>query len=255
MGFKIETVATASIQCEDYVYFNSREENRMKETLPLLHNVALQYALKNVTAPSYRIRSFMPTYVDDFKCARHPLYIYPAVPVKVDIAAGAYMPRKGYQPNTVTSVLKIGWQDDAYRTFTTKTSKNILQFSDIKIIDPCTTFATFITSSLSFQDLVKAIPPIIRLGKLSSKASVTLSQVKFVAETKKGQCNWLLNPVDLPPGLKIGRDYVASITRMNPNDLIHDVHFSKEIPMISILDCHIALPVSYHFQALGVGAT
>lgn len=253
MKFDIKTVALAKIRCDDYIYFNSREENRMKETLPLLHNIGLQYALKNVIAPSIRIHSFVPTYLEDFQKAKSPIYVYPALPIRDDAPEKSEGHQRVVKQSAATTIFKIGWQDDDYRTFNKPTSKNLLQFSDIKVIDPETTFATFVTSSLPFGTLISGIPQVIRLGKLASKATVTLIEVPFSLKNSSGYCDWLLNPVDLPRGLKIGQDYIASITRMNPNDLIYSVRFKTSIQMINLSDQKLMLPLSYHFQ--GVAAT
>ena len=257
MSFNIKSVATMTIQFEDYIYFNSREENRMKETLPVLHNIALQYALKNVQVPSYRLYSFVPSYIDDFKTMKNPFYIYPALPATIDHRGASGISVRSASPET--SIMKIGWQTDDYRSFSEQTRVNLLQFSDIKVLDPGNTFITFVTSSLPFDQLARCIPSIIRIGKFNSKASIAVKETEFYPvratdDIKRMACDWIVNPIDLPSGLKIGRDYVASLLRMNPNDLLRDVTFTRPVPAIRLKNAgNITIPICYHFQ--GVNAS
>ena len=247
MTFDIKTVAAITIAFDDFVYFNSREENRVKEMLPVLHNISLQYAFKNARS-RYRIHELVPDYENEIARAVHPYYIYPAIPINVN---GNIPDFSGSAASMMTTMFPIGWQSDSYRTFTSQTSTNMLQFSAIKVAAPGNVFGTFITSSLAFKDLLAAIPGYIRLGKFSSKARVDVSEAKFSIRTDKGFCKWLVNPVDLPPGLKIGRHYVASLRRMNPNDLIHDVAFNSPVQLIDVTigNATTSLPVCYNFES------
>jgi CRISPR type I-D-associated protein Csc1 len=233
--FPINTVAVAAITFEDFVYFNSREENRIKEMLPVLHNVALQYAFKNASS-RYRIHELVPDYTGDIARALHPYYIYPAMPVST----------------MKTTMFPIGWQSDSYRTFSSQTSTNLLQYATVKVATPENVFKTFVTSSLTFERLESAIPRIARLGKLSSKVAIQLEQARFSIKETGGKVDWTINPLDLPPGLKIGRDYTGSLQRMNPSDLLHGVSFKTPVPVIDAYhDNHaISLPVCHHFQGM-----
>lgn len=248
MTFPINTVAVATITFDDFIYFNSREENRVKEMLPVLHNIALQYAFKNATS-RYRIHELVPDYVGEIGKGVHPYYVYPAMPVTtrdgVPDLASAPAPMK-------TTMFPIGWQSDSYRTFSSPTSMNLLQYATVKVASPGNVFATLIASSMPFGQLSVAIPRIARLGKLSSKVSVHVEQAKFTVKTVAGRCNWLINPIDLPPGLKIGRDYTGSLRRMNPNDLLFGMWFTTPVPVIEVHHNRqsITLPICHHFQGL-----
>ncbi len=241
MTFAINTVAVASITFEDFVYFNSREENRVKEMLPVLHNIALQYAFKNASSV-YRIHELVPDYTGDIARAVHPYYIYPALPVS----------RQGTPTSMKTTMFPIGWQSDNYRTFSSQTSTNLLQYASVKIANPENVFKTFVTSSLPFDRLVATIPRVARLGKLSSKVSISIEQARFSIKEVDGKVNWTINPLDLPAGLKIGRDYTASLQRMNPSDLLHDVTFKTPVPVITLHEDNrvTSIPVCHHFQGL-----
>ena len=251
--FNINTVAMARLTAKDYVYFNSREENRMRETFPILHNIALQYAMKNVVGGcGYRMHDLVPTYVEDFERALHQFYIYPAVP-SMSLSRNMQVSER-LQASTINTI--FGWQSESYRTFSEQTSNNLLQYTDVKLLEPGNEFITFITSEMNFEDLRKNIPHYIRLGKLMSTVEMELVECKFNRRTGEAgdTMTWYINPIDIAPTLKIGHDYISSLFRMNPCDLLHHITLRRDgAPLISITmpdNQHVLLPACHHFQAL-----
>lgn len=251
--FDIKTVAMTRFVAKDYIYFNSREENRVRETLPIIHNIALQYAMKNVTGKrGYRMHELVPTYVADFEKARHLFYVYPAIPA-LSVSRNLRVSKR--LQATAVNVL-FGWQSDSYRTFSEQTSRNLLQYTGVKLLEPGNEFITFISSNLDFDELQEVVPRYARLGKLMSTVEIKLVECAFNEWHGKGgeSVSWYVNPLDIDPSLEIGKDYISSLLRMNPCDLLHHVTFiAGGSPFLSVTTPEgktITLPACHHFQAL-----
>ena len=230
----VKSAGIVAITFEDFIRFTSREENRNRITYPILHNIAMQYAFKNVHAPATRLYSYVPTYHDDFKNATIPYYLYPAVPSRTihEFNGKLSCDDETFAPST--NVI-FGWQDDFYRSPGVKERQkyNMLAFNYISMIDPETTFITFFTSSDSFDNL--HFPSTIRIGKQGGKASVIVQECRFKMNPGQNYFDWFLNDYDLPPSMKIGRDYtVLKIKKMEPCSLIKRVKFHHPIDHVRI---------------------
>jgi CRISPR type I-D-associated protein Csc1 len=235
-----------AITFEDFIRFTSREENRNRITYPVLHNIALQYAFKNVHASSTRLSSHVPTYHDDFHRSNVPYYLYPAAPAASlhEFNGKLVCDDEPFSPST--NVI-FGWQDDLYRSPGVKERQkfNMLAFNYVSMLDPDITFITFFTSSRPFADL--HFPSNIRVGKQGGKASVVVSECKFARNPGQAYFEWFLNDYDLPPAMKIGTDYtVLKVKKMEPCTLIKRVKFSRAIE-------HVRISVSRSFwQSINV---
>ena len=238
-----KTVAILKIEFQDYMYFTSREERRHKITIPILHNIALQYVLRNVNSGELRLYSMIPHYIEDFKDKKHDYYIYPAIS-KYSIASDRLWASS-------TGVV-FGWQSDQYRTFSNPTSTNMLQCTSVKLLDPENEFFTFIISeSLSFDELKNIVPKYARIGKMRSKIKIEITNCDFqFIGGYTGKTNWWLNPNDLPKSHEVGMDCIGNYLDMLPNGLMSSVYFQKAINAIKLkLHNHkITIPVCEHFQ-------
>lgn len=225
---------------KDYIYFTSREENRSKITIPILHNIALQYAFNNVKG-KYRLHDFIPSYQKDFQESHvnQKFYIYPAISIMSQNTLTAHS----------TNIL-FGWQSEKYRTFNELSSTNMLQFTNVILLDPENTFITYISSEMAYDEMKRFLPAYIRSGKTRGKIKVDVEKINFnEKENYVGKTNWWINPLDLPRHLKMGRDYVGTYFQMLPNGLFFQVIFKSPISIFQ-LENGIIIPKCVHFQNL-----
>jgi len=230
---------------EDFLYFTSKEENRSKIVTPILHNIGLQYAFHNVHH-NLRIYNFVPSYIEDYKSMNiDDLYIYPAIPIQSI---------QSHLQANMTSVI-FGWQSDLYRTFSEQTKTNMLQYSNVQLMNPENIFIGFMATKLSVDQVKEKIAKYIRIGKLRSKVKIELFDTKSnIQQEYIGKTNWWINPNDLPPHLEAGNHYYGNYLQMLPNGLFSNTHFNLPIDVfkcqytIENKQYYFTIPVCEHFQ-------
>jgi CRISPR type I-D-associated protein Csc1 len=226
---KMTSAGMIIIESEDYIRFTSREEVRTKITYPVLHNIALQYAFKNVRSRGNRLKKMVPSYLEDFKRTPPPYYLFPAIPVSsIRRGKNGAIHCDDEPVSPMTSVL-FNCQDNDYRSENIEKAErrswNMLMYSNVFMINPETVFVTFFLSGKSLDEL--SFPSIVRIGKKGGKCKVTVIECN-VEPGKPGNSyvNWFVNANDIAGNTKPGTDYtVFKIMKMNPCALIKKVKF------------------------------
>lgn len=229
---------------EDYLYFTSKEENRTKITFSILHNISLQYAIKNAKS-SYRLYDCIPTYVSDFEQLHQKnLYLFPALPKHSINSLNS--------GNTIS--LLFNWHSDQYRTFNEQTKYNILQFSNVKLLTQENVFEGYIITSLNYTELKNQIPKYIRIGKLFTKVKTDIIELDSnIQQNYTGKITGLINPNDLPKNYNPGSHFVGDLIKMHPSYLFFNVNCLKPISIIKTTNNDIILPICEHFQHIVKG--
>lgn len=188
------------------MYFASREIGKLYETVPLIHNYALCYALGFATSP-YFCRNQIPRYSEELTpLNKQGLYITPAM------------------ATTFTSVTNT-WKytrHESYRESQPQkqdTAINLPMIGRVKAIDVESKFRFYVLSESSVD-----IPHWIRLGKWMSKAEVIVASIWDTKPCSgKYECSILLNPLDLM-GSEEHEIHSYSTFNVPPISLIKNVH-------------------------------
>lgn len=194
------------VELHDPVYFASREIGKLFETVPVLHNYALSYALGLVVSP-YHSASQVPRYQLDLEPLNN---------------AGIYVtPAKGVAFTGVTETWNFA-RSEGYHLKERKQSDaaiNLPLIGHNKMLDTGSVFRFYIYSLEALK-----LPRWIRLGKWMSKAELVIESV-FQPKVENGafNCTHLMNPLDL---MGSGNCKIAtySVFNMPPVSLIKNIY-------------------------------
>lgn len=221
------------IVMHDFLFYSSREIGYLWETIPVIHNYALTYALgfckSNYHSPNPQIPLY-DKHLSEVNCRK--LYVTPAM---ISFAeSGAQI--------SDTQGWSFGFNGEKYHLKMAQreqTAKNNPLIGRNKVISPEVAFTAFLISQE--HNNVK-IPQWIRLGKWDSKAEVTVKEQRFTLDEGKFDCQIYLNPLDIPQKCKM---LSYDVLNMPPVSLIK--RLTAEAKYIK-LENNIILPnnLSYH---------
>jgi CRISPR-associated protein Csc1 len=206
MANGLPIIHVGAVELHGDLFFASLEYHDMAETLPVLHNYALTYALDLCTKETGRVsplydpterRKQRPCYDQDFAWLnRVGIYVTPAKPYGTPpMIIRQYASRIDEYLHTESKLDDVLWYEKDPRKRGLNTLASIFPLHGfMKVMAPTARLIFYI-----YGPITDYVPPrrYVRLGKFNTKAYVTLRRCDVVALEDAVETTHPLNPVDV----------------------------------------------------------
>jgi CRISPR-associated protein Csc1 len=194
----------------DYLFFATREIGYLWETVPIIHNYALTYALGFCHSTYHSPNPQIPKYNKHLEQVNiQGLYVTPA---KLNLALSG---------SQLSDTQTWSFAFNGEKNHLTMADRDYTRYNNPligrnKVIHPEVAFTAYLIA----QNHLPAIDKWIRLGKWHSKTEVRLTRLNYSILDGDFICNSYLNPLDIHPKIKMK---AFDIFNMPPSSLIKNL--------------------------------
>jgi CRISPR-associated protein Csc1 len=261
MANDLPIIHIGTVELHGDLFFASLEYHDMAETLPVLHNYALTYALDLCTKETGRVsplydpterRKQQPCYDQDFAWLnRVGIYVTPAKPYSTPpMIIRQYASRIDEYLHAASKLDDVLWYEKDPRKRGLNTLASIFPLHGFMKMMAPTTRLTFYT----YGPITDYVPPrrYVRLGKFNAKAYVTLKPCEMIIlENTAMETAYPLNPMDVAEIIPL------DLMLMRPTPLAHAARLPRSLrvthrnPWNDRREMNVRLPVApaYRWEA------